>query len=398
MRTGRRNPPMRLDGDIMVIGMKDASKLMGISILSACAVLVCTMFLNFYFDVSAVRDQVPPGPAVIFYEAQLSTAKVVCLCSGGCLSATSVIMLFFYIKHYIDTHKKELGTLKALGYSNLRIAGNFWVFGVSVLLGAAAGFGGAFLLMPEFYRLQNKDKILPEFTIHFHPSVLLFFVALPTAAFSILAVLYAWIKLKKPVLSLLRDSLWVQSKPKKHREGKDRECSFVQDLQYSNLRTKKILVFFMVFASFCFSAMTQMAFSMKDLSSVMMGVMILAIGLILACTTLLLAVTAVINGNTKTIAMMRVLGYSQKECRRALLDGYRIPSYLGFALGTVYQYGLLKLMVTVVFQDVGGVPEYRFDIPLCCVSLVCFLLAYEAVMYYYAGRIGKVPVKEVMLE
>ena len=38
---------MRLVGDDMVIGVKDAAKLIGISIISFCAVLVCTMFLNF---------------------------------------------------------------------------------------------------------------------------------------------------------------------------------------------------------------------------------------------------------------------------------------------------------------------------------------------------------------
>ena len=87
--------------------------------------------------------------------------------------------------------------------------------------------------------------------------------------------------------------------------------------------------------------MTQMSFSMKDLSSEMMGVMMLVIGLVLAFTTLFLAITTVINGNTKTIAMMRVFGYSQKECCRAILGGYRPLSYIGFIIGTVYQYGLL---------------------------------------------------------
>lgn len=53
---------------------------------------------------------------MIFYNAQVSTAKVVCLVSGGCLLITSVVMLIFYSKHYIDSHKKELGILKALGY------------------------------------------------------------------------------------------------------------------------------------------------------------------------------------------------------------------------------------------------------------------------------------------
>lgn len=134
----------------MVVGIKDSAKLVGISIVSCCAVLVCTMFLNFYFDVVSIKNEITSELSMAFYNAQVSTAKVVCLVLGGCLLITSVVMLLFYIKHYIDIHKKELAILKALGYSNLKIAKNFWVFGISVLIGTATGFGGAFLLRSVF--------------------------------------------------------------------------------------------------------------------------------------------------------------------------------------------------------------------------------------------------------
>ena len=298
--------------------------------------------------------------------------------------------------------------MKAIGYGSWKIAVHFWVFGVSVFLGAAAGFGGAFLLMPWFYALQNKDHFLPEVLLHFHPEVFALLVILPTAAFSALAICYAGIKLKQPVMLLLKENF-------RTREGKNRkaagmagkrikektqkaEGTFVENLKRSTLRSKKTLVFFIVFASFCFSSMTQMSFSMKDLSSEMMGAMMLLIGLTLACVTLLLAITTVIRGNTRTIAMMQVFGYSQKECSQALLGGYRPVSYIGFALGTIYQYGLLKVMVDVVFRDVEGVPVYEFDVPVMLVSLVTFAISYEAVMYYYTEKIRGISMKEIMLE
>lgn len=383
---------------MMLIGIKNASKLVGISIISCCAILVCTMFLNFYLDVRSVERAITSEIAMIFYNAQVSTAKVVCLVSGGCLLLTSVVMLMFYIKHYIDTHKKELGILKALGYSNLKIAKNFWVFGISALIGTAIGFGGAFLLMPWFYALQNKDNILPEITIHFHPVILLYFVVLPTASFSLLAMGYAWFKLKRPVLLLLKDSPQASSKISKHKMKNNRVVPFIEDLKSSTLKSKKALVFFIIFTSFCFSAMTQMSFSMKDLSSEMMGVMMLAIGLVLAFTTLFLAITTVINGNTKTIAMMRVFGYSQKECCKAILGGYRPMSYIGFAIGTVYQYALLRMMVDIVFRDMEGVSSYEFDFPVMLVSLVIFILVYEGLMLVYSDKIRKISVKEIMME
>lgn len=389
---------MRLDGDSMLIGIKNASKLIGISIISCCAVLVCTMFLNFYLDIQSIKSEITSELSMIFYHAQVSTAKVVCLVSGGCLLITSVVMLMFYIKHYIDTHKKELGILKALGYSNLKVAKNFWVFGISALIGTAIGFGGAFLLMPRFYALQNEDNMLPETAIHFHPAVFLYFVILPTVGFSLLAIGYAWYQLKSPVLFLLKNDVPSSIRTKKYKKDKSIKDSFINDLKRTTLRSRKSLTFFMIFASFCFSAMTQMSFSMKDLSSKMMAAMMLMIGLTLAFTTLFLAVTTVIKGNTKTIAMMRVFGYSQKECCKAILGGYRPMSYIGFGIGTVYQYALLRIMVDIVFRDVESVPDYQFDLPVMLISLAAFIIIYEILMFAYSGKIKKISIKEIMME
>lgn len=389
---------MRLDGDDMLIGIKNASKLIGISIISCCAVLVCTMFLNFYLDIQSIEGEITSELSMVFYNAQVSTAKVVCFVSGGCLLITSVVMLMFYIKHYIDTHKKEIGILKALGYSNLQVAKNFWIFGNSAFIGTVTGFGGAFLLMPKFYSLQNEDKMLPEITINFHPTIFIYFVVLPTIFFSVLSIGYAWYKLHTPVLLLLKDNLQVTAKPPKHRTEKTESFSFMEDLKKNTLKSKKALVFFIIFASFCFSAMTQMSFSMKDLSSEMMGAMMLMIGLVLAFTTLFLAITTVIKGNTKTIAMMRVFGYSQKECCKAILGVYRPISYIGFAIGTIYQYILLRIMVDIVFRDVDGVPAYEFDFPGMLISLVTFIIVYEILMFAYSDRIKKISIKEIMIE
>ncbi len=253
-------------------------------------------------------------------------------------------------------------------------------------------------MMPWFYALQNEDKMLPEVAVHFHPTIFLYFVILPTVGFSLLAIGYACHKLEEPVLSLLKNDFQPSSKAKRHKEDKPSGSSFVDDLKKNTLRSKKTLVFFIILASFCFSAMTQMAFSMKDLSSEMMGAMILVIGLVLAFTILFLVITTVIHGNTKTIAMMRVFGYSQKECCKAILGGYRPMSYIGFAIGTVYQYALLRIMVDIVFKDVEGVPEYKFDFPIMLISLAVFIAIYEALMFAYSEKIKKISMKEIMLE
>ncbi len=95
---------------------------------------------------------------------------------------------------------------------------------------------------------------------------------------------------------------------------------------------------------------------------------------------------------------MRVFGYSQKDCCKAILGGYRPMSYIGFAIGTVYQYALLRIMVDIVFKDVEGIPAYEFDFPVMLVSLVIFILIYEILMFAYSEKIKKVSIKEIMIE
>ena len=71
---------------------------------------------------------------------------------------------------------------------------------------------------------------------------------------------------------------------------------------------------------------------------------------------------------------------------------------IGFIIGTVYQYGLLRLMVDIVFKDVEGVPTYKFDFPTMLISLACFITIYEIMMYIYSEKIKKISIKEIMIE
>lgn len=381
----------------MIIGIKDGFKLAGIIIISFCAVFVCTLFLNFNIDIAGIKNQISSEQIMTFYHAQIATGKVVSVVSGGCLLITSIIMLFFYIKHYIDTHRKELGILKALGYSNRKIAKGFWIFGISVFIGTMAGFCSSFALMPTFYRVMNEEQILPQYSVHFHPVLFMVLVLLPTVLFSLLSILYACHKIKSPVLELLRETSQINSKKQKNISDGSKK-TFLQELKQSTVKSRRALVFFIGFSAFCYSSMMQMSFSMDELASVMFTIIIIMIGIILACTTLFLAITTVVTANTKTIAMMRVLGYPLRECSQAILGGYRPVSYLGFAIGTIYQYVLLKMMVTVVFRDIANVPEYTFDLRALLITFFSFVLIYELVMWRYTARIKKVTIKEIMLD
>lgn len=385
----------------MIIRAKDAVKLIGVSIVAFCAVFVCTLFLNFLLDLTEIEPLITNDAVWSFYEVQSLTAKIICAVSGGCLLLTSVVMLFFYIKHYIDTHKKELGILKALGYSNLQIAKHFWVFGLCIFTGTALGFASSFLLMPLFYDTMNEDQILPDIALHVHPSLLLALVLLPTLVFALLSILYSYAQLKRPALELLHGKSLSAGKSKQAKAPKQTESAFLQELKQSTVKSRPALVFFIAFSAFCYSAMLQMSVSMNDLASPLFAAMILIIGIILAFTTLLLSITTVTSANAPTISIMTVFGYSFKECSGAILNGYRPVAYLGFAVGTVYQYALLKLMVKLFSSASEAIPEdampqFEFNFPVFFLVLVSFILVYEAIMYFYSLRIRRISIKEIM--
>ena len=137
---------------------------------------------------------------------------------------------------------------------------------------------------------------------------------------------------------------------------------------------------------------------MDKLASKMMAIMIMGIGIVLAVVTLFIATTSVVDANKKTITMMKVFGYSTRQCSKAVLNGYRPWAYFGFAVGTVYQYSLLRIMISVVFKDVENVPEYKFSFTAMFITLAAFIILYEATMFAYTKKMEKLSVKEIMLD
>ena len=378
----------------MIIKLKDTFKLFGITIITCCAVFICTLFLSYNIDIVTIKDKITTETAMAIYNAQILMGRVIAGVSGGCLIITSIIMLLFYVKNYISTHGKELGILKALGYSNTKIARHFWVFGLSVFVGCVLGFIIGSIYLPTFYQKQ-VSMMLPELKVQFHPFLVFTLIGMPTIVFVIISMLFAYLKLKSPVLDLLHEKQNIKVKTIR---GEKENTPFLKDLRSVTLKSKKSLVFFVAFSAFCFSSMVQMSFSMSELASETFMLMILSIGLILAFVTLLLSLSSVVNGNTKTIAMMRVFGYDDTTCSRYILGAYRPISYVGFMIGTVYQYGLLKLMVSVVFVDVESVPDYSFNFKALIITLIVFITVYEFIMHLYSLVIKNLSVKSIMLE
>lgn len=380
----------------MTVSFKDALKFIGVIIIACCAVLVCNMFLNYDIDLRAVESGVAESAKELYRALKLNNV-VVCAVSGGCLALTSVVTLAFYVWQYVQKNSAKFGVLKALGYSDLRISLPCAAFGFCVFVGTAAGYALSWAIMPAFYRVQNDGAAgIPQIILRFHASLPFLFVALPTVVYSLLSVGVALVKLRYSALSLIKGNLR-RERVKKIKEKKS-DAPFLKSLAFGILGEKKSLAFFIAFGSFCFSAMTQMGISMRDYASDMMGAMILVIGLILAATSLWLAMSTVVDGNAKKIAMLKVSGYDLKQCSIAVLGAYHIPAVVGFAVGSAYQYGLLNIMINIVFSSFDGVRSYSFDWAVFAVCLAVFIVAYEGLNIIYTIKIGKTPVKAVMSE
>lgn len=374
----------------MIVSFKDSFKLIGILITVLCAALVSNMFISYYIDLAAIEDTIQSAQDLALYTAQVATAKVVVGVSGGCLSLTAGAMLVFYIAQHIEKKGKELGILKAMGYSDAEIAARFWVFGLTSFVGAAVGCALSYAIMPSFYAAQSKDFIYVP--MHFHPSAFFIIILLPAAVFSALSVAIAYVKIKIPVMQLFAGKKTY--KFKNRREDK-RERPFLKEIKRATLFSHKSLAVLLAFSGFCFSAMIQMSISMFDVGE-MFALMILLIGLILAFTTLIMGVSALISRNMQSFAVMRAMGFAHKDCYAAVFGGYRPIAYIGFGIGTVYQYGLMKIMFDIVFKDVGATPEYKFDFAALAIALAVFVVSYELLTYLYSLKVIKNPLKTFM--
>ena len=381
-----------------MFSIKDLYRLVVVSIISFCAVFVTNLFLNFYLDIRLL-DQTNWLPEIrVAYDAQVAISWLIASISGAVLSLTSILLLFFYIRQFIDQHKPELGILKAMGYKNWEVARKFWLFSLPIGLGTGTGYFSSFIMMPHFYQLRNQSGVLPEITIRQHWSLFLFLVVLPTLAFAALAVLYDSYCLHLPALDLLKRVSSSQKSPKRKAGKKIRkDRPFLKDLSDSLLWSRKLLIFFVIFGSMCFSAMIQLSFGMKELTDETIQIMMMSIGTVLSVAILYLSLGVLLQENQETLAIMKVFGYSRNECHKSLFAPYRILAFLGFVLGTGYQYGIMQLLLRLMEKSIAQKVDYDFDFGVCLMTLLVFVSVYESLIYLSNKRLDQLTIKQVML-
>lgn len=141
----------------MVIRLKDTAKLFGITIIACCAVFVCTLFLSYNIDLAAIKDEIVTEAGTEMYNAQVLMGRVIAAVSGGCLIATSVVMLLFYVKNYISTHERSLAFSKHSATPISKLQGIFGYSGFRYLSDAPWDLLWAIFTFRHF--IKNKLQI-----------------------------------------------------------------------------------------------------------------------------------------------------------------------------------------------------------------------------------------------
>lgn len=379
-----------------MVTLKDSLKVVAVMILAFCAVFISTIFVNFPLDLKGIAHLITDPQVQIIYDAQMTMSGIITACAGGILGAVTLIVLIFAIGRFIDENSANMGVLKALGYSENKIAIGFGKFGLGVLISCVTGYIAAFFFSPLFYSSLIGNE-LPKVVFTFHIETVLILIVAPALLFSLLSIFYAKLCLRKKPLELINGVKKVKiNKLTKKLQIKNSGRPFLKDLKRTILFNNFVLIFFVGFAAFGFSAQIQMAFSMRELTpDYLMTVTLIVIGTILGMVTLLIALTFVINANSKYIALLKAYGYSVKECKKAMFGGYRIISYIGFAIGTGYQFFLVKMLASI-FAASYEIPDIKFNFIGLAVTLAAFIALYELIMLFYNRRIGKIPLREIM--
>lgn len=376
-----------------MVSLKSTLRLYAVSLLSFGAVTVATVFLNYYFDLSALAV---PQKASLYAlrEAQLTMCKVVVACAGGILGLITAIVLLFAMAHEIERNRARLGLLKALGYSSWEIARSFFRYGAPALLGAVAGYAAGMLLaVPTYASMSEFEALTPQ--VHFHALVPLTFVFLLPAVMGLLSVAFAARKLKKPALALLRER--GRGGVRRSIRTEQSDAPFLTQLRRTLRRNHPMPLLFVILASWGFSAMVQMAFTMLSVEmSAIAPVIAAPIGLMMGVVMMVLSADFILRANRPYLSLMKAYGYTERACYRAVLGGYRPAAWFGFALGTLYQFFLMRGVVAL-FAGSYDV-EVRFQWQGLGWAALLFIALYESIQYVYRRKIAALPLRQVMEE
>lgn len=145
-----------------------------------------------------------------------SSASVVYFAADGINKVSNVFSVFFYfiallvslttMTRTVDEDRIQIGTLKALGYSNIDIAKHYFYYGLlASLLGGTLGCVLGFkLISPLVYRAYLKSFIFPKVFESFYPFIIFFGIFIAILCTSFVSYFACINSLKETASSLMR--------------------------------------------------------------------------------------------------------------------------------------------------------------------------------------------------
>lgn len=124
----------------------------------------------------------------------------------------------------------------------------------------------------------------------------------------------------------------------------------------------------------------------------------ITIGLALSIFTISIVMKIIISSNRKYLSMMKAFGYTNAECNRIVLSGFRIIAYIGFIIGTLYALVLTKFLFDLLAKSSTVAIPMTPDSKGIALSLVIFAVSYEVIMLLYKKSMNAVSLQEVMMK
>ncbi|MDL2292552.1 hypothetical protein LJC17_03070 [Acholeplasma sp. OttesenSCG-928-E16] len=367
-----------------------------LAIMAFCAIFVVFIFTNYKIDLIAINKNIVGEVERSVYDSKIVMNNIIILCCAVFLGGLTVLMMLFSVRNYLKENEPQLGILKALGYRNIYIAVRNSKTSISILIGSGLAYISGLLFLPTFYKAFDGDIDILNILPVFHIELLFFYVIMPFIFFFGLSIFYNAILLRKNALDMIKQKGKIKVRKRVYK-SKNKERSFLIEYKKSNLKNSMSLIIFVFLAAFCYSAEIQMAVSMLELeSAVLFSVIIGVIGILIGLSVLFISISFVIDKNKKNISMFNAFGYTNKESTMVFLDGFRKYSYIGFVIGTGYQYMLLKLMYDVIFNASDYGVHYRFSVLGLIIALASFIILYEGLIFIYKKKLQAISLKQIM--
>ena len=143
--------------------------------------------------------------------------------------------------------------------------------------------------------------------------------------------------------------------------------------------------------------MLQLALSLQDMMDVALQVMMIGIGLILSLSIFYLALLTLLSRHKDSVAILKAMGYSQRDCLSVTLHPYYGVVMLGFLLGSAYQFGIIRLILWLVVGQGSQMGHSGFNWVNFVLAGFLLVIVYTGFNVYFSRRLAQVPIKAILL-